>query len=207
MTSKRHIYVVDDDPNIRSLLRALLEAADFIVKVYPSAKAFLAENIAGGGCLIVDIRMPEMSGLELQDELVKRGASLPVIIIAGHGDVPLAVRAMRNGAIDFIEKPFDDKILLASVNRALEAGRGDLDRESQARAALELMSLLTPRERQVLEHLIAGRSNKLTAYELSISPRTIEIHRARIMEKLRARRLADLVRTAIAASIPSPKSH
>jgi two-component system, LuxR family, response regulator FixJ len=207
VTSERHIYLVDDDPNIRDLLRMVLEPANFVVMDYPSAKAFLDENVMTGGCLIADIRMPEMSGLELQDELIKRGARLPVIIITGHGDVVLAVKAMRAGAIDFIEKPFDEKILLASVNRALDAGRDDRDRESEARAALALISLLTPRERQVLEQLVAGRSNKLTAYELSISPRTIEIHRARIMEKLRARRLADLVRTAIAASIPLHLPH
>src|ERR1700733_5167375 len=118
MTSERKIFIVDDDPGVRRSLRALLEAANFPVQDYPSAKAFLAGDIKSGGCLIADIRMPEMTGLELQEELIKRGVAIPVIIITGHGDVPLAVRAMRAGAIDFIEKPFDDVILLASLQRA-----------------------------------------------------------------------------------------
>jgi two-component system, LuxR family, response regulator FixJ len=207
MTAGQEIFIVDDDAGVRRSLRALLESAHFLVRDYPSAKAFLADNIKAGGCLIVDIRMPEMNGLELQEEVLKRAISLPVIIITGHGDVPLAVRAMRAGAIDFIEKPFDDESLFASIRRALEAGRLERNRTAEAQAALESISLLTPRERQVLEQLIAGRSNKLAAYELAISPRTIEIHRAHIMDKLNARSLSDLVRTALAASLPPFAQH
>jgi two-component system, LuxR family, response regulator FixJ len=202
MNSDLKIFIVDDDPGVRRSLRVLLESANFTVQDFPSAKTFLANDSKAGGCLIVDIRMPEMSGLELQEELTRRGISLPVIVITGHGDVPLAVRAMRAGAIDFIEKPFDDEILLASIHKALEVGRRERNRSAEAQQALELISQLTPRERQVLEQLVAGRSNKLAAYELSISPRTIEIHRARIMDKLNARSLSDLVRTALAASMP-----
>jgi two-component system response regulator FixJ len=207
MIAGQEIFIVDDDAGVRRSLRALLESTHFVVRDYPSAKAFLAENIKAGGCLIVDIRMPEMSGLELQEEVVKRAIALPVIIITGHGDVPLAVRAMRAGAIDFLEKPFDDEALFASVRRGLETGRLERNRTAEAQAALELISLLTPRERQVLEQLIAGRSNKLAAYELAISPRTIEIHRAHIMDKLNARSLSDLVRTALAASLPPFVQH
>jgi two-component system response regulator FixJ len=202
MTSEPKVFIVDDDPGVRRSLRVLLESANFAVQDFPSAKTFLANDIRSGGCLIADIRMPEMSGLELQEELIRRGIALPVIVITGHGDVPLAVRAMRAGAIDFIEKPFDDEIMLASLRKALEVGRRDRNRSAEAQRALELISLLTPRERQVLEQLVAGRSNKLAAHELSISPRTIEIHRARIMDKLNARSLSDLVRTALAASVP-----
>jgi two-component system response regulator FixJ len=207
MTSEQKIFVVDDDPGVRRSLRALLESADFLVQDYPSARAFLAEGVTTGGCVIADIRMPEMSGLELQEELIKRAVFIPVIIITGHGDVPLAVRAMKAGAIDFIEKPFDDKILLASLHKALDMGQRERNRSAEAQHALALISQLTPRERQVLEQLVVGRSNKLAAFELSISPRTIEIHRARIMEKLNARGLSDLVRTALAASVPPFTQH
>jgi two-component system response regulator FixJ len=207
MSSELKIFIVDDDPGVRRSLRALLESANFQVHDFPSAKAFLAGDIKSGGCLIADIRMPEMSGLELQEDLIRRGIEMPVIIITGHGDVPLAVRAMRAGAIDFIEKPFDDELLLASLRKALDVGRRQRDRTAEAQQALELISQLTPRERQVLEQLVAGRSNKLAAYELSISPRTIEIHRARIMDKLNARSLSDLVRTALAAASPPPARH
>ena len=207
MNSDQTIFIVDDDPGVRKSLRVLLEASDFQVRDYPSAKAFLADNIKTGGCLIADIRMPEMGGLELQEELVRRAVALPVIIVTGHGDVPLAVRAMRAGAIDFIEKPFDGDLLLVSLQRALDVGQRERNRSVEAQKALELISQLTPRERQVLEQLVAGRSNKLAAFALSISPRTIEIHRARIMEKLNARSLSDLVRTALAASMPPFTQH
>jgi len=207
MNSDQTIFIVDDDPGVRKSLRVLLEASDFQVRDYPSAKAFLADNIKTGGCLIADIRMPEMGGLELQEELVRRAVALPVIIVTGHGDVPLAVRAMRAGAIDFIEKPFDGDLLLVSLQRAIDVGQRERNRSVEAQKALELISQLTPRERQVLEQLVAGRSNKLAAFELSISPRTIEIHRARIMDKLNARSLSDLVRTALAASMPPFTQH
>jgi two-component system response regulator FixJ len=207
MTSDQTIFIVDDDLGMRKSLRALLESAKFLVQDYPSAGAFLADHIKTGGCLIVDIRMVEMSGLELQEELLKRAVALPVIVITGHGDVALAVRAMRAGAIDFIEKPFNDEVMLASLHRALDIGKRERNRSAEAHRALELISQLTPREMQVLEQLVAGRSNKLAAFELSISPRTIEIHRARIMDKLNARSLSDLVRTSLAASLPPFTQH
>jgi len=202
MLARRTIFIVDDDAGMRSSLRALLQSGNFPVRDYPSALAFLDDNIKIGGCLIADVRMPEMTGWELQDEVVRRAISLPVIFITGHGDVSLAVRAMRAGAVDFIEKPFNDETLLASVNRALEIGAADRNRSAEVQHALEVLSCLTARERQVLEQLVTGHSNKMAAFELSISPRTIEIHRARIMDKLHAASLADLVRISLSASSP-----
>ncbi len=202
MTEEALIFVVDDDRDVRESTRALLESVGFAVRIYASATAFLADRPPPGGCLIADIRMPEMDGLELQEELIRRGIDLPVIIMTGHGDVPLAVRAMKAGALDFIEKPFNDEFMLASVRRALEIGLRVRNKHAEAKAAQDLLDLLTPRERNVLEQLVAGRSNKVAAYELGISPRTIEIHRARIMDKMNARSLSDLVRIALAAVLP-----
>jgi two-component system response regulator FixJ len=200
MSVKATIIIVDDDADVRDSLRALLEAADFGVVDFDSAKAFLAAPAPRAGCMIVDIRMPDMDGLALQEELVKRDVGIPVIVVTGHGDVPLAVRAMKAGAVDFIEKPYDDELLLDSVRRALAAGR-ELRKPRVDPAIAELVASLTPREREVLEHLIAGRPNKVIAFELGISPRTVEIHRAHLMEKMRARSLPELVRTALAADV------
>jgi two-component system, LuxR family, response regulator FixJ len=199
MTNEPLIFVVDDDDGVRESMRALLQSAGFNVKDYGSAKAFLEDHPLRGGCLIADIRMREMDGLELQEVIVKRGLDLPIIVMTGHGDVPLAVRAMKAGALDFIEKPFDAETMLAGIRRALEISKHARNRLADARAAQELLALLTPRERHVLEQLVAGRSNKIAAYELGISPRTIEIHRAHIMNKMNARSLSDLVRIALAA--------
>ncbi len=193
------VIVVDDDEHVRDSMRALLESAGYAVRDFASASAALAADISDSGCLIADIRMPEMDGLELQEHLGNR-SSIPVIVITGHGDVPLAVRAMKAGAVDFIEKPFDDEIMLRSVQRAIEIAAHVRSRTADARAAQQLLSLLTPRERNVLEQLVAGRSNKVAAYELGISPRTIEIHRAHIMDKMNARSLSDLVRVSLAAA-------
>jgi two-component system, LuxR family, response regulator FixJ len=193
------IFVVDDDDDVRDSIRALLEASQYAVKCYPSAKDFLADDGAVGHCLLADVRMPEMDGLDLQEEVSKRGLGLPVIIVTGHGDVPLAVRAMKAGAVDFIEKPFDEDTLLASIRRAIEIGNKTRSQAAEAAAAERLLALLTPRERMVLDQLVIGRSNKVAAHELGISPRTVEIHRAHIMDKLNARSLSDLVRIALAA--------
>ena len=199
MTNKAIVVVVDDDAAVRDSMRALLESAGYEVKDYASAKTFLKDPVPAGGCLVTDIRMPEMDGLELQEEITKRGMDIPVVIMTGHGDVPLAVRAMKAGALDFVEKPFDDEGMLASVQRALLIGHQERARQAEAKAAQELIALLTPRERNVLEKLVAGRSNKVAAYELGISPRTIEIHRANIMDKMHARSLSEVVRIALAA--------
>lgn len=201
MNAESRIFIVDDDADVRDSLRALLESANFTVADYGSAKEFLASAAPRGGCLIADIRMPDMDGLELQEELVKRGSGLPVIIVTGHGDVPLAVRAMKAGAVDFIEKPYDDELLLASVRRALDMGTTRMQSPAADPAIAALIAALTPREREVLEHLIAGRPNKVVAYELGISPRTVEIHRAHLMEKMQVRSLPELVRLALAAGV------
>ena len=197
--SDDHVFVVDDDADIRDSMRLLLEVAGFKVRSYNSAKHFLADDYPKHGCLIADIRMPDMSGLELQVEVTRRHIDLPVIIMTGHGDVPLAVQAMKAGAIDFIEKPFDDDMMLASVKRAMEVGSRARERTAESRAAKDLLSSLTPRERGVLDKLVQGRSNKVVAHELGISPRTVEIHRAHIMSKMEASSLSDLVRLVLAA--------
>jgi two-component system response regulator FixJ len=194
------IFIVDDDAAIRDSLRMMLEVAGYTVRDFASAQSFLSDADLQGGCLIVDIRMPGMGGLELQEELVRRKANVPVIVMTGHGDVPLAVRAMRAGAMDFVEKPFDSERMLQSVADALEAGQRAQSRAAEAKAARDLLDLLTPREREILDQLVKGHANKVVAHQLGISPRTVEIHRASIMEKLHARNLSHVVRTALAAS-------
>jgi two-component system, LuxR family, response regulator FixJ len=199
------ILIVDDDADVRDSLRALLESASFQVRDFDSAKAVLADTaLDQGACLIADVRMPDMDGLALQEELVNRRIALPVIIVTGHGDVPLAVRAMKAGAVDFIEKPFDDELLLESIRRALALGKESRGQASLAQTAASRIALLTDRERQVLERLIAGQQNKAIAYELDISPRTVEIHRAHVMEKMQAKSLSDVVRLALATGLGPP---
>jgi two-component system response regulator FixJ len=187
------VVVIDDHESVRDSLRALLEASGLRVKGYASAVAYL-EDGSSGDCVLVDMRMPQMTGLELQQELNKRNSVVPVIMITGHGDVPLAVTAMRAGAFDFLEKPFDDDVLLDSIHRALAEGRRTVQTQTESRAAAALIAALTSREHEVLDHLVLGKSNKLIAHELGISPRTVETHRARLQEKLKARGLSDLVR-------------
>jgi two-component system, LuxR family, response regulator FixJ len=199
------ILIVDDDDDVRDSLRALLESAGYDVRDFSSAKSVLEDGAVGqAACLLADIRMPDMDGLALQEELVKRRIGLPVIIVTGHGDVPLAVRAMKAGAVDFIEKPFDDELLLQSIDQALTRGKEQRGQASLAQSAAERIALLTERERQVLERLVAGQANKVIAYELDISPRTVEIHRAHVMEKMQAKSLSDVVRLALAAGVGPP---
>lgn len=193
MTDGALIIVIDDHESVRSSLRVLLEANGLSVRDYPSALAYLKDN-GGGDCLVVDLRMPGMSGLELQQEMNRRHSAVPLIVVTGHGDVPLAVAAMRAGAFDFLEKPFDDEVLVSSINRALAEGSKARETQNESRAAAALIAALTSREQEVLDHLVLGKSNKLIAHELGISPRTVETHRARLQEKLKARGLSDLVR-------------
>jgi two-component system, LuxR family, response regulator FixJ len=207
MKSEGPIFIVDDDADVRDSLRALLESAGFDVEDFDSAMGFLAAISPGrGACLVADIRMPDMDGLALQEELVRRQANLPVIIVTGHGDVPLAVRAMKAGAIDFIEKPYDDELLLSSVRRASELVLSQRAQSSTAKEAETRVASLTSREREVLEHLVAGQPNKVIAHELGISPRTVEIHRAHLMEKMQARSLSDLVRLALTAGVQASEA-
>ena len=163
---------------------------------------FLASDVLSRrGCLITDIRMPDMDGLALQEEIVRRRSALPVIVITGHGDIPLAVRAMRAGAIDFLEKPFARDVLLASVTRALEANSTMAEAQNSAAEICERVVTLTPREREVFDLVVAGKQSKVIAHELGASPRTIEVHRGHLMNKLKAKSLQELVRMAIIAGI------
>jgi FixJ family two-component response regulator len=189
------IFVVDDDEAVRESLRLLLRTMGHPAVTYASAAEFLAaHDPEQPGCAIFDVRMPGMSGLELQEELNRRGATVPVIFVTGHGDVPMAVEAMRNGAFEFLQKPFRDEDLMDCIRRALEKDRetrGQLAEHEGMRARL---AALTPREREVLELVTAGKPNKIMAAELGVSQRTVEIHRAHLMEKMGANSLAQLVR-------------
>ncbi len=200
MSDPARVFVVDDDQGMRESLRFLLESAGFAVETFSSARDFLEAGGAGkSGCLVADVRMPEMNGLELQEKLAAEGARLPVILMTGHADVPMAVGAMRAGAADFIEKPFADEALIASIRRALAPAperERPAAREVPADLALRL-ARLTPREREVLDHLVRGSQHKVIAHALNISPRTIEVHRARIMQKMEARNLAHLVQLVL----------
>ena len=202
MPGDHHVYIVDDDDAVRDSLSVLLEACGHQVQSFELARRFLdAAASLPLGCLIADIRMPEIDGLELQRRLNERSLHFPMIVITGHGDVPLAVRAMKAGAIDFIEKPFATPTILASVEAALLRIETAGERDADTQAAQAKLDLLSPRERQVLEGLLAGLPNKTIAYDLVISPRTVEIHRARVMDKMGARSLSELIRLALAAGL------
>ena len=194
------VYVVDDDEAVRDSLQWLLEGKDYRVKCFDSAESFLSRfDPREVACLIADIRMDGMSGLELQDRLVERGSPLPIVFITGHGDVPMAVTTMKKGAEDFIEKPFKDDALVSLVERMLERARTAFSQHQEAASREALLSRLTTREAQVLERIVAGRLNKQIADDLGISIKTVEAHRANIMDKLGARTMADLMRIALRA--------
>jgi len=195
------VFVVDDDPAVRDSLEILLKLAGFDVSGFDSAIKFLSDaQPKSGDCLIADIRMPDMDGLTLQQELIQRGSRLPVIIITGHGDVPLAVQAMKAGAVDFLEKPFAREALLAAVRNALARAQSTPVSDESRQEILTRLTRLTEREREVYEHVVAGKLSKQIAFELGASPRTIEIHRGRVMQKMEARTVQDLVRMAIAVN-------
>jgi two-component system response regulator FixJ len=199
MSDEAAIHVIDDDAAVRGSLTFLFEAAGFAVRSYPSAAAFLdGAGTLGTGCVLTDVRMPGFDGLALLRRLAELGVTMPVIVMTGHAEVPLAVQALKEGAFDFIEKPFDDDRLLTAVQGALEAGRRRHGEAVGLEAITSRLASLTPREREVLEGLVAGHPNKTIAYDLGTSPRTIEVHRARVMEKMQARSLADLVRMVLA---------
>lgn len=192
------VYIVDDDEAVRDSLRWLLEANNYRVRAFPSGETFLAEyDEKRPGVLIVDVRMPGMSGLELQEQLIARKSSMPIVFITGHGDVPMAVSTIKKGAIDFLEKPFDETDLREIVGRMFEQAN---ERLSQAQAQREheaMLARLTAREQQVLERIVAGRLNKQIADDLGISIKTVEAHRANIMEKLQVTTVADLMKVAL----------
>jgi two-component system response regulator FixJ len=206
MTHEPTVFIVDDDDAVRDSLMVLLDTEGFKVEAFESPIAFLESSAPSRpGVLLVDIRMPGMDGLELQEQLNARGHNLPAIFITGHADVPLAVRAMKAGALDFVEKPFDEDLIVEAIRRAVEQVARMRQQDSANAGIAERLKLLTPREREVLDGLVAGHPNKVIAYELSISPRTVEIHRSRVMEKMQAHSLSHLVRMALEAGI-SPKS-
>ena len=192
------VYVVDDDDAVLDSLRWLLEANRYQVSTFARAEDFLAHyDPTRTACLILDVRMPGMSGLELQEQLVARGANLPILFITGHGDVPMAVATMKKGAVDFIEKPFNEADLRASVERMLSAAESEAETRRRDSERDGLLARLTAREHQVLECIVAGRLNKQIADDLGISIKTVEAHRANIMDKLEANTVADLLRLAL----------
>ncbi len=196
------IYVIDDDDAVRQSLEFLLKTAGMTVRGFEHAKAFLdILPQVGHGCVITDVRMPGMSGIDLLTRLKDSNPKLPVIIITGHGDISLAVEAMKIGAIDFLEKPFDDDHLIAAVRAALNRDAGVVKRKAELGEITEKLAALSNRERQVLDGLVAGKANKSIAFDLGISPRTVEIYRANVMTKMAANSLSDLVRMAMLADI------
>ena len=201
MTTRPTVHVIDDDESARESLTFLLETADFRVRTYDSGKAFL-DTVPGmeAGCVITDVWMPEIGGLEIVRSLKKLKLDIPVIVITGHSDVPLAVEAMKAGAVDFIEKPYDGEALLAAVRSALSAQKADAKRDGERAQIQERLAALSPRERQVLDGLVAGHHNKTIAHELGISARTVEIYRANVMAKMQATSLSHLVRMALIAA-------
>ncbi len=194
MSTDAIIHVVDDDTAMCESLRWLIESVGFQVKIYPGAKAFLDNYQDGGtGCLLLDVRMPEMSGLELQEQLNKNHIEIPIIFITGHGDVPMAVRAMKAGALEFLNKPFNDQELLDCINRAIEYDSQRRQSSSERNHIMERLDQLTTRERQVLKELVTGKLNKVIAADLELSIKTIELHRSNIMRKLQSRSLAQII--------------
>jgi two-component system response regulator FixJ len=199
MTDRGKLFIVDDDQSVRESLAALLEAHGYEIATFESARRFLELcDPATTGCLVTDVRMPEMDGLELQEKVAAGFPNLAVIVVTGHADVPIAVRAMKAGAVDFIEKPFGEELMLETIARAFERATKAGRQASDAAAAMARIKLLTAREREVLDGLVAGLPNKTIGYDLGISPRTVEVHRARVMDKMRAKSLSDLVRLALA---------
>jgi two-component system, LuxR family, response regulator FixJ len=202
MPADQLIYIVDDDEAVRDSLSLLLGTRGYTVRTFASAPEFLAAApTLRPGCLIADVRMPGMDGLELRRRLVDRAMAFPLILITGHGDVPLAVRAMKAGAVDFIEKPFTAEAILNSAAVALSRLALPGEQDQLVATAAARLDQLTPRERDVLQGLLAGLPNKSIAYDLSISPRTVEIHRARVMDKMGARNLSELIRMGLAAGL------
>lgn len=205
MSTEGVVHVLDDDPAVRDALAFLLRSAQLPVTIHDSATAFLrGVGALRSGCLITDVRMPEMDGIELLRHLQALQVNIPVIVITGHGDVPLAVEAMKCGAVDFLEKPFDDEVLLASVRSALGRQHEDDSRHAEKVEITQRLASLSLRERQVLEGLIVGSPNKIIAYDLGISPKTVEIYRANVMTKMQAGSLAELVRMALVSGVSSP---
>ncbi|MFA4950750.1 response regulator FixJ [Brevundimonas sp.] len=194
MTTDAIIHVIDDDAAVRDSLAFLLETADLTARTYESAIDFLAEPERPAGCIVTDVRMPDMTGIELARRLRDSGSVEPVIVITGHADVPMAIEAMRAGVVDFIEKPFDDEVLLASIHRVLDQSRKATSADAERRAIAVRLDTLSPRERDIVDGLVKGHANKVIAFDLGISPRTVEVYRANAMTKMHAGSLSELVR-------------
>ena len=198
MPNSQVVHVIDDDVGVRQSLAFLLSTAGLAVRVHESAVAFLAAlPSVQGGCIVTDIRMPDMDGLELQRRLRENGIGLPVIVMTGHADVALAVEAMKAGAVDFIEKPFDDNVLLDAIHSALTRHARDAESKTRRAEIQVRLDLLSTREREVLDGLVAGKPNKIIAFDLGISARTVEVYRANVMTKMRADSLSELVRMVL----------
>lgn len=194
------VHVIDDDEAMRRSLEFLLDTAGYAARTYESALHFLDHlGALEPGCIVTDVRMPEMNGLELVRRLRSQGVTLPVIVLTGHGDVPLAVEAMKAGVQDFLEKPFDDEALLGAVASALDSGEESQRQEAERHKFEAMLASLSPREKDVLHGVVAGKPNKVIAHELGISPRTVEVYRANVMTKTGANGLSDLVRMALLA--------
>ena len=198
---KPTVFLVDDDDAVRDAVSMLLESAGLQARCFDSAQRFLDEYDATPGCLVLDVAMPGMTGLELQEKLNKSGIRIPIIFITGHGDVPMSVRAIKQGAVDFVEKPADDGELLQKIEQAIELDREFRGEDAQRNKVVDRFNRLTPREQQVMAEVAAGNSNKEIAINLDISHRTIEIHRARVMEKMGAGSLPDLIRMALICGV------
>jgi len=204
MNGKRLIHIIDDEESVRRSASFMLKTSGFAVRPWESGTAFLKEvRHTEVGCILLDVRMPNMDGLEVQQKLAERGVDMPVILLTGHGDVGIAVKAMKAGAVDFLEKPFEAETLLDSIERAFERLEAKSDAAARAADADILLGALTAREREVLDGLARGHPNKTIAYDLGISSRTVEVHRANIMSKLQARSLSDALRVAFAAGMGS----
>ena len=198
--SQPTVFIVDDDAAIRFAMQALMDSVNLEHEIFGSADEFLEQiTEQRPGCLVLDIRMPGLGGLELQEELIKRNNTLPIIFITGHGDVPMAVEAMQKGAVDFIQKPFRDQELLDRIREALKTDEDRRETQQKHDEVSERLHRLTNREREVFDLVVTGKPNKVIAYELGVSQRTVEIHRARVMEKMQAKSLADLVKMHMTA--------
>jgi len=202
MRHEPRVHVVDDDAAVRDSLQWLMDSVGIPVSTYDSAQAFLAASDQAAGCVLLDVRLRDQSGLELHRRLKDQGFRLPIIFITGYGDIAMAVEAMKNGAADFVTKPFDDQRLLETVQRAMAAARESAEKDGQREQVRRRLEALSPRERQVLDRVVAGKLNKTIADELKISTKTVEAHRAHLMEKMQARNVAELLRQVAFLEIP-----
>ena len=203
MNDEATVYVVDNDPAVRDGLRISIRSVGLNVETYASAQEFLdAFNPEQPGCLVLDVRMPGMSGLELQEFLHDRNINVPIIMISGHGDIPMAVETMKKGAIDFIEKPFRDQVLLERIQKAVIKDQKNRQQQKEQEKIITCLKNLTTRERQVMERVVSGKPNKVIAMDLGIKQKTVEFHRARVMQKMKAESIAELVKMASKVCVP-----